>query len=234
MQRLSPTRILHLAGALSLCMPLAAQSPTVKPSAAIPATQPTAMPPGPPAPSLPAQHRAEVTFNNGMLTVKADNSSLNQILYDIARQTGMKINGGVVDERVFGHYGPSRPGVILGTLLDGTGSNMLLVSTQGHDPTELILTPRHGGPTPPDPNAVFAQQHDQEDQERQEREHQETAHPVPPQQPLAQNPATPSGATDPATSNTTDQQSPNGVKTPQQIFDQLQKLRQQQTTAAPQ
>ena len=235
MQRLSPTRISHLAAALLTCLPLAAQTPPAKPSAAIPATQLTTMPQTPAAPPQLAQHRAEIALSNGLLTVTANNSSLNQILYDISHQTGMKITGGVVDERVFGHYGPARPGVIIGMLLDGTGSNMMLVSTPGHDPTELILTPRHGGPTPPDPNAVFAQQRDQDDQERQERERedrtrQEAAHPVPAQQPPGQNPAPPGAPTDPAASNTTDQQSPNGVKTPQQIFEQLQKMRQQQTT----
>ncbi len=108
------------------------------------------------APTTPAS-RANVTYANGLLTVSATNSSLNQILREISRQTGMKITGGVTDERVFGNYGPGSPATILATLLDGTGSNMLLVQSNGVGsnpaPAELVLTPRHGGPTPPNPNA---------------------------------------------------------------------------------
>jgi hypothetical protein len=96
---------------------------------------------------------AEVTYANGLLTVAADNSSLNQILREIARQTGMKITGSVSDERVFGRYGPSAPAGVLASLLDGTGSNMLLRETASNVPAELVLTPREGGPTPPQPTA---------------------------------------------------------------------------------
>jgi hypothetical protein len=96
---------------------------------------------------------AEVTYANGMLTVAADNSSLNQILREIARQTGMKVTGSVSDERVFGRYGPSTPARVLASLLEGTGSNMLLRETASNAPAELVLTPREGGPTPPQPAA---------------------------------------------------------------------------------
>jgi hypothetical protein len=92
---------------------------------------------------------AEVTYANGLLTVAADDSSLNQILQEIARQTGMKVTGSVSDERVFGRYGPSTPARVLASLLDGTGSNMLLRETASSAPAELILTPREGGATPP-------------------------------------------------------------------------------------
>jgi hypothetical protein len=92
---------------------------------------------------------AEVSYRNGLLTIAADNSSLNQILREIARQTGMTITGTVSDERVFGDYGPGMPARILASLLDGTGSNMLLRQTATRAPAELILTPRIGGPTPP-------------------------------------------------------------------------------------
>jgi hypothetical protein len=94
---------------------------------------------------------AEVAYAQGQLEITADNSSLNQILREIARKTGMKITGGVVDERVYGKYGPAAPAEILSILLGGTGSNMLLTETAPDVPAELILTPRMGGPTPPNP-----------------------------------------------------------------------------------
>ena len=133
----------------------------------LPATSPTSLPTpnaqpapiaavsvagAPSAPSTPPQ-RATVTYAAGLLDVRADNSSLNQILRAIGNLTGMKITGGVTDERVFGNYGPAEPSTILATLLDGTGSNMLLRESADNAPAELILTPRNGGPTPPNPNA---------------------------------------------------------------------------------
>ena len=100
-----------------------------------------------------ARHRAHITYVGGLLNVRADNSSLNGILHDISVATGMKVNGGVADQRVFGNYGPAEPGTVLATLLDGTGTNMLLRETADNGPRELVLTPRTGGVTPPSPSA---------------------------------------------------------------------------------
>lgn len=100
------------------------------------------------------RHRARVTYTDGLLQVRADNSSLNQILREIARETGMKIVGGVADQRVFGSYGPAPAATVLQTLLDGTGTNMLLRESPNHDPEQLILSPRTGGPTPPGPSSA--------------------------------------------------------------------------------
>jgi hypothetical protein len=98
-------------------------------------------------------HRARVTYTDGLLQVRADNSSLNQILREISQQTGMKIIGGVADQRVFGTYGPAPAATVLQTLLDGTGTNMLLQETQTHVPEQLVLSPRTGGATPPGPSS---------------------------------------------------------------------------------
>jgi hypothetical protein len=104
------------------------------------------------AATVPAANREmNVDYVAGRLSVTASDASLNEILREVSRKIGMKITGGVADERVYGQYGPSTPAAILAELLDGTGSNMLLVST-AHGPAELILTPRQGGPTPPNPN----------------------------------------------------------------------------------
>ena len=127
---------------------LSTSTPNAQPAPA--ATAPLAAAPS--AASTPPQ-RATVTYAAGLLDVRADNSSLNQILRAIGHLTGMKITGGVTDERVFGNYGPAEPSTILATLLDGTGSNMLLRESSGNAPAELVLTPRNGGPTPPNPNA---------------------------------------------------------------------------------
>jgi hypothetical protein len=225
---------------------------TAAPSANLPATAPTRnTAPAQPAAYAPVQpvtvpitpaHRADVSFSAGQLSVAASNSSLNQILREISRQTGMKITGGVADERVFGTYGPAAPATILAALLDGTGSNMLLRQSSADPaegpkpPVELVLTPRHGGPTPPNPNAAgFADNADNrvsedrpDDGSLRNSSAQQTSTPAYPDRSAAPTPL-------PAPADTTtDDKSSNGIKTPQQIYEQLLRLRQQQTTPAPQ
>ncbi|MDE1176083.1 MAG: hypothetical protein PW789_05690 [Edaphobacter sp.] len=123
-------------------------TPDPTPVAAVPATSPMPMNQA----QSPAQP-ATVSYSGTQLAIVASNSSLNQILRDISKQAGVKITGGVADERVYGKYGPGALTEILGELLDGTGSNMLFVAGD-HTGGELVLTPRNGGPTPPNPNAA--------------------------------------------------------------------------------
>ncbi len=202
----------------------------------LPAT-PTATPAPPPIPLTPAQlppNRAQVTYTDGSLSISADNASLNQILRQISTDTGMKITGGVSDERVFGEYGPAPADQILSALLDGTGSNMILVHGDGPAPAELILTPRQGGPTPPSPNSsAFNDRPEprpapqsQVEQSQQPAAQVPIVPPVTPVTPGASNGTNPESSSQP--------QSPNGVKTPQQIYEELQRLRQAQQQAKPQ
>jgi hypothetical protein len=232
-------------------------------SPGLPVTAPTASAPAavsaaPLKNAGPARHTAEVIYSAGELTVLASNSSLNQILRDIAKQTGMKITGGVADERVYGNYGPGRPVEVLGRLLAGTGSNMLLKATAQDVPTELILTPKNGGVIPPSPSAM-RQSADEEPMRATVPPAQVPPAQVPPaqvppaqvpppqaqpvQQPVYSVPAvaaqdpSPDGSgsapgstqvADPPASTEPAASSPNGVKTPQQIYEELQKLQQQQ------
>jgi hypothetical protein len=224
-----------VAGALAL-----AQSP------ALPATPPTAasVPAAAAKIAQPAAHRAQVVYSGGQLTITADNSSLNQILRDVSRQTGMKITGGVADQRVFGKIGPGAADGILTSLLDGTGSNMLLRENAAHTPVELVLSPRGGGATPPGP---FASSPEDDAPAIDESPAQAVAPPSqqsqgPPQPsapqasgfgggpvsvPAAGPGAAPSSAPFPSTIHS-NPQSPNGVLTPQQVLQQLQQLQQQQ------
>jgi len=218
---------------------LAAQSPQAKPpapvqaSSTLPAT-PVTTPSPAPLPLTPSQlppKRAQVTYADGTLSISADNASLNQILRQISSDTGMKITGGVTDERVFGEYGPAPPDQILSALLDGTGSNMILVQGDGSAPAELILTPRQGGPTPPNPNAAAFNDRNDRSESRGTRptEAVQPAQPEPSRPGNQVNPAANAGAsTDTSPSNASQPESPNGVKTPQQIYEQLQRLRAQQ------
>ena len=220
--------------ALSHAQPQAASNPVVPAQSALPATTP---------PTTPAQsppQRAKITYTDNMIAVTASNSSLNQILRDISRLTGIKITGGVADERVFGSYGPSSPPQVLAALLDGTGSNMLIVDRTGDAPTELILTPRQGGPTPPNPNAQSFNNSSDSDESSEEVPSNPVARPIrhQPPSPYAPHPI-PSPDSSSQTSETPAQtsvgegtsqpSSSNGIRTPQQIYDELQRLRQQQS-----
>jgi hypothetical protein len=96
---------------------------------------------------------ATVTANNNELTVKADNSSLSQILHQVSSAMGMKLDGLGGDERVFGSFGPGDPREVLTALLDGTSYNVMMVGDLPNGaPRELLLSRRGaGGATPPPP-----------------------------------------------------------------------------------
>jgi hypothetical protein len=162
------------------------------------------------APSLlqqPAQE-AQVILDGDRLSIRADNSSLSAILHQVAGKSGMQIEGLSGDERVFGTFGPGAPRDVLADLLNGTAYNVVLLGDLSDGaPRELILTPAtHGGVTPaPAPVATA------EDAAANEPE------PEPPPPPPAEVP--PQGSPVPPTP---------GVKTPQQLFEQLQRMRQAQ------
>ncbi len=190
--------------------------------------------------------QAKVTFQDGNLLVTANNSSLNQILRAISLQNGMKITGGVAEERVFGTYGPKRTSAVLNDLLDGTKTNVLVLEDAHHVVRELVLTPRTGGATPPSPGAVANAESDDANVPPQPGERRRGGYQFPqnapepaafaPQQtqPGAETPnADAPNAEAPTTEQQaspdgTTEQSPNGVKTPQQIYDQLMKMQQPQ------
>jgi len=235
MNSFAPIRFTAVAN-LVLAASVLAQTPhppqTLPAQSQLPSTPPTTAttaPAPPPIPLTPAQlppNRAQVTYTDGTLSISADNASLNQILRQISTDTGMKITGGVKDERVFGNYGPAPTDQILSALLDGTGSNMVLVHGDGPAPAELILTPRQGGPTPPSPNSSAFNDRPvpQPAPQPQVEQSEQPVAPAPIVPPVT--PASGSNGTNP--DNASQPQSPNGVKTPQQIYEELQRMRQAQ------
>jgi hypothetical protein len=133
-----------------------------------PVTDPVPAPPPPPtvAPSLFQQPPvpATVTAATNKLTVKADNSSLAQILHQISSTTGMKLDGLGGDERVFGSFGPGAPREVLTSLLNGTSYNVMMVGDLPNGaPRELLLTSRAKGGPAPSANPNPAQPHPDEE-----------------------------------------------------------------------
>ncbi|HZD78186.1 MAG TPA: hypothetical protein VE218_14350 [Acidobacteriaceae bacterium] len=115
-----------------------------------PPPQPTVAPSlfeQPPAP-------ATVTAAKNQLTVKADNSSLTQILHQVSSATGMRLDGLGGDERVFGSFGPGAPRDVLTTLLNGTSYNVVMVGDLPNGaPRELVLSSRAAGEASQQPAA---------------------------------------------------------------------------------
>ena len=284
MSMMSPIRFVVLLAGLPLCA--VGQS-------TLPANEPTSLAIGTAGPvsSGTTGNRANVEYVGGLLRVSANNSSLNAILREIGRQTGMKITGGVAEDRVFGTYGPAPASTVITSLLDGMKTNVVILGNAADGPAELILSPQQGGATPPNPNAMADEQVTEGRFPAQNRPPrgeaippQQFAHPpgpggtpngLPPSnggqtgtpinggadlgttpgaftgygqdQPDARaqpgsvvvpvntdNPVQDTSSTTPASTSTdsSQPQSPNGVSTPQQIFEQLQKLRQQQTSGS--
>jgi hypothetical protein len=168
----------------------------VKPVEPPPPPQPTVAPSRFQEPAMPPV----VTAGKNQLMVKADNSSLSQILRQVSSQTGMKLDGMSGDERVFGSFGPGAPREVLTSLLDGTGYNMMMVGDLPNGaPRELLLSRRasaDGAPAaPPAPNPAQPNQNgdsdnpdDQEPQDFQEAPSPPSIMPAEPPQPGAPQP----------------------------------------------
>jgi hypothetical protein len=108
--------------------------------------------PEPELPKWPANEKpvpAAITWDSHGLRVDAANSSLAQILSDVATATGTKVEGFDADERVFGAYGPGPARDVISQLLQGSGYNVLMVGDQGEGtPREIVLSSRSATTTP--------------------------------------------------------------------------------------
>ena len=189
-------------------------------TAARPAETPAASGPELP-PSLgdkPAQP-ATITLDKGLLTVRADNSSLSGILKHLASSSGMTVDGFGQDRRVFGVYGPGNPTDILSSLLQDAGYNFLMVgTTEDGTPKEIVLTARSGG------GAASGAAQPASNEQPDEDDNDNSSNNIPEQQPPMPEQPTPIPGASTAPSNSDGQQ----VKTPAQIIQELQRLRQQQ------
>jgi hypothetical protein len=108
-----------------------------------------AAPPTPEVPKWPVNEKAEdasVTWDSRGLSITASNSSLEQILKEVATATGAKVEGIEKDERIFGVYGPGVPRDVLSQLLEGSGYNVLMIGDQGQGaPRQILLSTRRSG-----------------------------------------------------------------------------------------
>ena len=186
-----------------------------KPAAATPAA-----PPAPAKPDWPIDGQpvpARVTWDSSGLRIDAKNSSLKQILDDVATATGTRIQGMGADQRIFGDYGPGTARDVLSQILNGSGYNILMIGDQGQGvPRQIELTARHALTTPATASAPSPGNSDDDSADNSDVE---DTPPQPPQIPPVIRPGF--GPVAP-------------MRTPQQVMQELQeRQRQMQQQANP-
>jgi len=108
------------------------------------ATRPLALQTGPATkPSL------DVSFRNGLLSIRANKISLSEVLFAVHQRTGAEVAvaAGAEQEQVVADIGPGPAPEVLARLLNGSRFNFLILSSAG-DPRVLdrvILSPRGEG-----------------------------------------------------------------------------------------
>ena len=126
-----------------------AQHPARK-RAAAKQEQPPPPPPPPPLPPTLEQLPAvppKVTFNNGLLTIVAENSTLADVLRAVRTQTGAGVEvPSNATERVVAHLGPGAPREVLASLLNGSHFNYVMLGspTRPGMLDRIILTSKAG------------------------------------------------------------------------------------------
>lgn len=204
----------------------------------------TETPQPPPAPLTPEQlppTPPHVTYQNGLLTIDAENSTLSQVLRSVQAQTGASIEmpSSAANDRVVMQLGPGRPQDVLNTLLNGSRFNYIILGTTANPGAvqKVILTPRQSAPAAVNtaqnnPGQVHPPPDEPQDEEmpapEAEADNPPEAQPVPAMPGRfrpGQVPMRPP-ETNEQTSDNGNQ--PNGGKTPEQLMLELQNLQQQQ------
>jgi hypothetical protein len=144
-----PALLLCWAAAPPLLTAHAQTTPAAPPAPSQAQPAPAPQPATPPPPLVAAAAPATVALANGELTVNAQNSDLRAILQQIARASGMSIDGLSKTTRVFGVYGPGNPRDVLSDLLAGSDYNFVMLGGgNGSAPAKLVLTEKSAGPRP--------------------------------------------------------------------------------------
>jgi len=187
--------------------PSSAAAAPAEPQPIVPST-PANSPPQPP----------QVTFQNGLLSIRAENSTLADVLTDIRSKTGAQIQvpPGASTQRVVVQEGPAPVRDALVALLQGSGFDYIILGSP-QDPAvvqRVLLTP-HVANSAAVMQPGYSLQHN--DQYPQETDASAEAPPMPPPQP---QPVQPNMGQPPA-----GQGSSGGIKTPEQLLQELQQIR---------
>jgi hypothetical protein len=161
-----------------------------------PATASTATQSASPATNWPvndAPSDAAVVWDGHGLRIEASNSSLAQILKDVAAKTGANLQGMGEDQRVFGTFGPGPAREVLSELLEGSGYNVLMIGDRGEGaPRRIVLSvPSAPGSQPSTPTNQQSDADSEADQQPQEQQPEQPPPPPPQNNPGAPVPVRP-------------------------------------------
>ena len=194
------------------------------------APEPTPVPVPPPPPPTPEQLPAvppQVHYNQGQLTIVAENSTLADILRAVRAQTGAAVEvPSNATERVVTHLGPGPARDVLAALLNGSHFNYVMLGSAAHPDSvdRLILTSKSGGVPEPAPPAAVTPVAQGSDEGQMDD-------PGPPGMDIAEQPVdNPAGDSSNEENQDQPQDGEQKVKTPEQLLRELQQqqLLQQQ------
>ena len=183
------------------------------------------MPPVPATLMNSAPVKPTVTMEGGLLTIDAPNSTLSDVLNGVRKATGAAIEGASPNERVAVRLGPGNPREVIAALLYGTPYDYVILGAQDRQDvvTRILLTRSSNAGATSGPTAQNAGAQPQPEQ-------QESPEDNPPEGTTSEDTivqGTREGAEQPAEPQPGQNQ--NQVKTPEQLFQQLQQLEQQKT-----
>ncbi len=207
-----------------------------------PVAAPETLPPAPLTPEQMPPVPPQVTYQNGLLTIVATNSTLSDILHSVSMRTGATVDAPphLMGERVAARIGPGTPRAVLSDLLSGPRFDYILVGSDV-DPNgvrSIILTPNQSSPSAgaamaqhPPVRAAMPPQVEADDEAEEDQ--------FPPQ--LETPPAQPAQQAPPGRRPFMPQQPPDQVggqppafgeggqqvKTPEQLLEQLRRMQQQ-------
>ena len=186
-----------------------------------------------------------VSYQAGQLTIESSNATLAQVLRSVQAKTGasFEVPASANNDRVVARLGPGQPKDVLAALLDGSKFNYIILGSpnQPGSVQKLILTPRQNAPIT---NTAQARTGPPVQQEPQQEEEYTPPEPTPVEDNSANENQPPGGfrpgfgpnqpnqngefpaQQPPGTDNNGQQQ--QGVKSPEQLLQELQRMQQQQ------
>jgi hypothetical protein len=212
---------------------------STSPAATTPGPQPaSAQPPAVPPSTdeqLPPPTPPQVAYRNGLLTVRALNSTLESVLNAIRNKAGIQFEGleGGASERVVISMGPSPEGEVLATILGGSHFDYIVVDRVDSPGIvqRVLLTPRQGGAAAsasgtPRPSAPAMSTGDDEENADEGSAEAESPQDTPARPPIMQ--AQPQMQVNPPPPQPQPNQQPTGPKTPEQLLEELKQMQQRQ------
>jgi hypothetical protein len=182
-------------------------------------------PPPPPQPLVPEQMSPtppQVTYRNGLLTIVAANSTLSDILHEVAVRTGATVEApaNLIGQRVAARIGPAPPREVMADLLSGLDYIVVGASNDPGAIRNIILSPGSSPGLSVGPASQPAAQAQAPAAPVEESEESAaSAAPEPTPQAVAQESKPP---------GETGQVVPPPPKTPDELVEELRKLQEQQ------